>query len=661
MSERRPSPRRVAIRYKLAAAMAIPLVALSAVVTFEVMQLNRETGEVRRHTDLATAADGPSGLIHSLQNERNWAVVELIGQGGLVTVEVEGYEETRNQTDDALAGFQESLEGGQDRTIEAYAPAVEALTGLEPLRDEINANQGPRTLASTDFADEVFAAYAAMIDPFLEGTTAIAVGVEHPGLRQGAALIDASNRQVEVVANLARRTIAYALLTEGGIDSRDEINDLSTLLGQLRRYRDTIASSSTGHYGDLADDSLFVDFTDGLATQVDAAMASGQFDLAVFLDAVTVPNEDSYNGYRAEVGEILRAEAGEIDDRATQRQRLLLVLVVVVVAVALLGMVVVARSITLPLQSLTHQAVEMAQHHLTHAIEFVLRTRLDEDVSVPRLRQIEADSNDEVGDVADALNSVQDSALDLAVGQAVMRKNLADTFVNLGRRNQSLLSRQLDFITQLEHEAVNPDTLAHLFQLDHLATRMRRNAESLLVLAGTESPRSWSAPVRAADLIRAAVSEVEHYQRVAVPMAEPVAILGSAAADIAHLLAELLENALLYSPSDDWVEIRGLRQPAGYTLAVIDRGLGMSPEEIARANRRLAGSESFTISPSKYLGLYVAGNLAARHGIRVRLQASEGSGGITATVHLPGDLVSTTNGAGSNGATAPTSITSEGG
>ena len=220
----------------------------------------------------------------------------------------------------------------------------------------------------------------------------------------------------------------------------------------------------------------------------------------------------------------------------------------------------------------------------------------------------------------------------------MLRRNIADSFVNLGRRNQNLLGRQLDFITELESKEADPDTLASLFRLDHLATRMRRNAESLLVLAGIEPPRQWAAPVRVTDVVRAALGEVENYERVTVRGIDPATVQGSAAADLAHLLAELIENALVFSPPDQTVEIRGAAQragqSAGYTLAIMDSGLGMPPADIEAANRRLAGVESFTVAPSKYLGHYVAGNLAARHGIRVHLRSSPGTG-IIASVELP--------------------------
>ena len=306
----------------------------------------------------------------------------------------------------------------------------------------------------------------------------------------------------------------------------------------------------------------------------------------------------------------------------------------------------VSRSITRPLRSLTQQAKSMAENRLPAAVTDILETPLGEDVTVPTVEPVRVNTRDEVSDVADALNTVQDSALDLAVEQAVLRRNIADSFVNLGRRNQNLLGRQLDFITELETNETDADTLSNLFRLDHLATRMRRNAESLLVLAGIEPPRQWAAPVRLTDVIRAALGEVEDYQRVTVRGVEPATIIGSAAADLAHLLAELIENALVFSPPDQTVDIRGRNRPGqggdgiapGYTLAIIDSGLGMPAGDIVAANRRLAGAESFTVAPSKYLGHYVAGNLAARHDIRVTLDNSPGNG-VTATLDLPPALL----------------------
>jgi signal transduction histidine kinase len=298
----------------------------------------------------------------------------------------------------------------------------------------------------------------------------------------------------------------------------------------------------------------------------------------------------------------------------------------------------VSRSITRPLRSLTRQAQDMAKNRLPEAVLGILQTPLGRDVAVPVVEPVRVRTRDEVVEVADALNTVQDTALHLAVEQAVLRRNLADSFVNLGRRNQNLLGRQLDFITELENRETDPDALANLFRLDHLATRMRRNAESLLVLAGIEPPRQWAAPVSLTDVIRAALGEVEDYQQVVVRDVEPATIGGSAATDLAHILAELIENAIVFSRPHQTVDIRGRAFPDSYALAVIDEGTGMPSTEIAAANRRLAGAESFSVAPSKYLGHYVAGNLAIRQGMRAHLESPTGTG-ITAVVSIPPHLL----------------------
>jgi hypothetical protein len=242
---------------------------------------------------------------------------------------------------------------------------------------------------------------------------------------------------------------------------------------------------------------------------------------------------------------------------------------------------------------------------------------------------------------------MQESALELAVEEAILRRHITDSLVTLGQRNQRLLSRQLAFITDLERDETDPDTLADLFFLDHLAIRMRRNAESLLVLAGFDPPRKWVGPTPIMDIIRAALGETEEYKRVWVQDVESTIVAGSATAELSHLLAELIENALMFSPRGKAVEVNGWRgEPAdggGYTVTVRDSGSGMSDDEIAQANRRLAGSESFTIAPSKYMGHYVTGKLAARHGITVQLRGNAPEKGITATIAIPPALLSTTD------------------
>jgi K+-sensing histidine kinase KdpD len=282
----------------------------------------------------------------------------------------------------------------------------------------------------------------------------------------------------------------------------------------------------------------------------------------------------------------------------------------------------------------------MAADRLPTAVQDVLETPAGEDVVVPEVTPIEVRTRDEVANVAAALNTVQTSALDLAVEQAALRKNIADSFVNLGRRNQNLLDRQLEFITDLERQEQEPERLEGLFRLDHLATRMRRNAESLLRLAGggDTTQSGWGGPVPIVDVVRGALGEVEGYDRVDVRTLEPAVLNATAGADLAHALAELVENALAFSPPDERVQVRGRQSNGGYVLAVMDQGVGMSPEQLEAANRRLAGRESFTVAPSRYLGHYVAGHLASSLGVTIRLE-QEPTSGITARIEIPSGLL----------------------
>jgi signal transduction histidine kinase len=655
--------RRIPIRVKLAAALAIPLIAMGAVTVLEVVSVADEAREVREQTDLATATIGPNGLITALQNERNWPAAQLVGVDQTLELEVTGYDRTRAETDAALADFERELDRRPDTARAAYAPALENLGDLAALRQEIDGIVASTTPSfdNIGFVTPLFDRYTALIEPFFGGMSRISIAMDDPQLRQGADLMEAVTRQIETTTQLANALALPATVSTApgdlpGINRSAEIAEVAELQDAFHRQADTLRTAS-GRYGDIAAEFYPEEFTGVLNDQSDKAIATGQLDIDVFLSELDVGTLDlAYLGYRDGIAAALQDRADELNASTTTRQRTFRVLMIATFAGAVALTVIVSRSITRPLRSLTRQAKEMADRRLPSAVTEILETPLGDDVTMPTVTPVQVATRDEVADVAEALNTVQDSALDLAVEQAVLRRNIADSFVNLGRRNQNLLGRQLDFITELESAETDPDTLGSLFRLDHLATRMRRNAESLLVLAGIEPPRQWAAPVQLTDVIRAALGEVENYQRVTIRGLEPATVLGSAAADLAHLLAELIENALVFSPPDRTVEIRGLRRSPGhdevprgaYTLAVIDSGLGMSDQDIAAANRRLAGVESFTVAPSKYLGHYVAGNLAARHDIEVRLHNTPGSG-ITATVELPAGLL-TPDGNGHAGA-----------
>ncbi|HMQ28798.1 MAG TPA: ATP-binding protein, partial [Acidimicrobiales bacterium] len=253
---------------------------------------------------------------------------------------------------------------------------------------------------------------------------------------------------------------------------------------------------------------------------------------------------------------------------------------------------------------------------------------------------IEVRSRDEIGQLAEAFNAIQNVTVEVAEEQAaLLRKGIGDIFVNLARRNQSLLDRQIEFIDELEANEEDPEQLENLFKLDHLATRMRRNAESLLVLAGAEPPRRRARPVALADVVRVAIGEVEDFTRVNLLALDDVTVGGNVAVDLAHLLSELMENATQFSPPETHVDVVGQRTTdRGYLITVSDQGIGMSAEQLAEANHMLAHPPLVGLALSRSLGFIVIGRLAARFGIAVRLVSSP-AGGISAMVSLPAVLV----------------------
>jgi signal transduction histidine kinase len=620
-------------------ALAVPLALVTGVTVLEVAETARDAGEVRKQTDLAEAVIGPSGIVSALQDERTWAAVELTGQDAVVTVPVEGYDTTRSRTDAAIAAFAGETAGRDDRVAQAFDPATDGIGHtLEEVRAEIDAFAGTRDLTNIEFTDRIFERYSERIEPFFEATTRLTVDIEDTDLRRGAVLADVVARQIETFSLLATTTVTETVLSRDGPD-RAGIAAIAVLLAEFRSQA-AVLRGATGPYARLGDEQFPEALTESVDEHVQHALSTGQVDLPALLADMNVPADEGYAGYKETLHRLITARADHLRSAAEARQARFAVVACVVLVGTIALTVRASLSITRPLRSLTRQAQELAARRLPQAVQGILRTPLGGDLAVPPVASVVVDADDELANVASALNTLQDSALQLAVDHTVLRRNVVETFLNLGRRNQNLLVRQLDFVTELESGETDPDTLASLFRLDHLATRMRRNAESLLVLAGAGPARSWTARVGLQEVVRAALGEVEDYPRVVVRQVVPAEVAGSVSTDLAHLLAELMENALTFSSSDRHVEVRGRDEPdgGGYVVTITDSGVGMAPDELARANRRLAGDESFTVAPSQYLGHYVAGHLASRHGIALRLEPSPG-GGITASIALPPRLL----------------------
>lgn len=339
----------------------------------------------------------------------------------------------------------------------------------------------------------------------------------------------------------------------------------------------------------------------------------------------------------------IRAQAidtAQANSSAQTRQTILtLAVALLVLAASIAVALLVARRITGPLIRLTAAA--------THVREEL--PRLVDQVAVPgkgpdmEFDRIPIEDEDEVGRLAEAFNEVNATTLDIARQQAVLRGSIAEMFVNVARRDQVLLSRQLSFLDELERSEEDPNTLANLFRLDHLATRMRRNAESLLVLAGIESGRRVRDPMPMSDVIRTAASEIEQYDRIQLEIQTDPRILAHNALLAAHLLAELLENATIFSDPGTPVSVSESEDDRWVTIVIRDHGLGMTQDEIDTANEKASTYATGEIAGESRLGLYVVGRLAYRLGAVVRFTniSENGKSGIEARVKMPRALFQT--------------------
>jgi len=306
---------------------------------------------------------------------------------------------------------------------------------------------------------------------------------------------------------------------------------------------------------------------------------------------------------------------------------------------SLLVSIRIGRSLVRQLVGLRDSAFDLAGERLPDVMRRLRAgERVDLATEVPLVAAGDTRGRDEIAQVARAFNAVQRAAVEAAVDQAELRRGVSAVFVNLARRSQALLSRQLTLLDEMERRAEQPDELADLFRLDHLTTRMRRHAEGLIILSGAAPGRSWRRPVRILDVVRAAVGEVEDYARVRVHRMPPVAVVGGAVSDVVHLLAELVENATAFSPPRTQVRIQGEEVANGFVLEIDDRGLGMGEEALAAANERLSSSGDFDLGDTDRLGLFVISRLSGRHGIQVSLRRSP-YGGTAAVVLLPPELL----------------------
>ena len=416
-------------------------------------------------------------------------------------------------------------------------------------------------------------------------------------------------------------------------DNVPEFGDAATP-DQAALYRRTVSGALVNGTTEMESQAIRLGVS--FANITDQLQNSG-FTTAQWLVAVT--------GEINDMRQVERTIVAAAVDRANELRRTAIIdsiivgaAVTIVLGLALVLTSLVGRSMVRPLRRLRAGALEIAGLQLPETVRRMSES--DGSGGPLTVEPIDVDSADEIGEVARAFDQVHREALRLAANEAALRGNVNAMFVNLSRRSQSLVERQIRLIDELEQGEQDAERLGSLFQMDHLATRMRRNSENLLVLAGHDSSRRWNQPVALVDVLRAAVSEIEQYERVSLNVQPGISARGHAVNDAVHLLAELAENATSFSSAETPVTISGhLLSSGGVLLDITDQGVGMGAEEMAHANWRLDNPPVVDVAVSRRMGLFVVARLAARHGIRVRLRPAA-SGGLTALVWLPDEVVS---------------------
>ncbi|MEU8510172.1 nitrate- and nitrite sensing domain-containing protein [Kitasatospora sp. NPDC048722] len=620
------------IRAKIIALLLVPIVALTALWVYATIAT---TGDVwsqlelsRTYKEFGTPADQ---YATDLQNERRAAVQRLADPGSRAARDA--YDRAKADTDRDLGVLRDKKDGIGGRLSTAQRgrllQILAAADQMGPLRAQVG-----RSALNWEFALDQ---YSDLIKPVFGFRSAFVAQQSGQLPRQGTILIEL----VRAREYLAQEDAAMEGLRGTARPTAEQYQTaLDALHNQQALYTVYIAELEP------ADQADYIALRGGDAwaalvrAEADFVGAGGPANVAQAI------NGDSWRETADRALGDLAAVNSRIADGIAERERsyatgLLwrggiagaagLVAIVLTVLISFR----IGRGLARELIGLRNAANELATTRLPAVMRRLRRGEaVDVAAEAPDLRFGQA----EIGQVGQAFNAVQRAAVEAAVEQADLRRGVSAVFVNLARRSQVLLHRQLTLLDTMERRTEDPAELEDLFKVDHLTTRMRRHAEGLIILAGGSPGRAWRKPVRMVDVVRAAVGEVEDYARVTVRPFPGTGLLGSAVADVTHLVAELVENAAVFSPPNTQVTVQGEVVAHGFALEIDDRGLGLSGPALAEINERLAVEQEFDLADTDRLGLFVVSRLARRHGIRVHLRPSP-YGGTTAVVLVPRELL----------------------
>ncbi|MEU8996513.1 nitrate- and nitrite sensing domain-containing protein [Streptomyces caniferus] len=626
------------ISTRLVSLLALPVVAATTLGGMRIGTSMENIDQLDKMQLLTEMTRQATELADALQVERDKSAGPLAGSGN--TKDDANVIAPREATDRAKLSFNQATGDiqGQDATMAGVRATVLEIGRQLNTLNEIRGN----AYKDGDNSARTVTSYNQLINSLLSLSQDMAQATSNPEMIRSTRALAAFSSAKEY-ASIQRALVSAGLAHKGGpqLSSNDRLAGRNAEDSE-KAARDRFSQIYTNNAGAL---------TRGLDGNNDEIKAAVAFAHRAFASGSGIRSQDYryldwYDSDTVKIDEMSRIETtllSEMEQKsralrneATQSAIISGALILLVLGVSLVGAFVVARSMVRSLRRLQDTAQKVAQDRLPELVKQLSESDpQDVDTSV---QSVGVHSRDEIGRVAAAFDDVHREAVRLASEQALLRGNVNAMFTNLSRRSQGLIQRQLSLISELESREADPDQLSSLFKLDHLATRMRRNGENLLVLAGEEPGRRWTRPVPLVDVLRAAASEVEQYERIELNAVPQTEVAGRVVNDLVHLLAELLENATSFSSPQTKVKVTGHALPDGRVLVEIhDTGIGLSPEDLSAINERLASPPTVDVSVSRRMGLFVVGRLSLRHGIRIQLRPSD-SGGTTALVMLPVDL-----------------------
>ncbi|EMD27166.1 putative histidine kinase [Amycolatopsis azurea DSM 43854] len=623
------------LRSKLAAVLIIPTLTALALGTLRVIDDSGEAARFQDTADQVAFADKITLVVHELQSERALAVAlkasnDTSRQNGLDAQ----IAKVDRAIDDLRASANQINPDDQD-TRDRYARGLQRLDGLRPLRGAMNTS----LLSDTP----VLIAYSGILDSLVQLGREVTTAVANRDVLRLGVTVQAISESKEFIA---RGDAALLIASFRSSFPGDLFDQARSAVASGDASTAAFLANASPEQRQLYSDTFSGPEVDDRRRITTMAFSLYQQNQTPSIDNVALGNDsrvalDKLRAVETNLLGQLRAQADELATQAINSAWIGGAIVLLALLAALFLMLVIARLMLRPLRVLRKTALDVAYTRLPETVQAILDDPDPVNASKRSVEPVPVTSRDEIGEVARSFDVVHEQAVKMAAEQALLRENVNGIFVNLSRRSQRLVERQLGVIDRLEADEQDPDHLASLFELDHLATRLRRNGESLLVLSGAGLAKSVPKPVPAADVIGAAVSEIEQYARIEIGIVPEVAVQGLTIHDLVHVLAELLDNATYFSEPETKVTVRAvITRKKALAIQVTDHGVGMTDERLAEVNQRLADPPDLDVSVTRRMGLYVVARLARRHGIEVRLRENEDiEGGVIARVVVPAELL----------------------